>query len=168
MRYLSILLASLVCLQAWGDGHENQNAQPEAMAMETSVCSMKDGKTYEDFEKVIEKFKKWAAESNYNTYFVSNTPLYASPQAMPDVVLMEFSSFEGMATAWKTIWADDPQFLENFDKTVSCSRSLMHYYPMHTTRARTRRRPDYGCQLVYQKTRCYLGSIKQTASRILF
>ena len=45
---------------------------------------------------------------------------------------MEFSSFEGMATAWKKIWADDPQFLENFDKTVSCSRSLMHYYPMHT------------------------------------
>ena len=42
MKYLSILLASLVCLQAWGDGHENQNDAPEAMAMETAVCSMKD------------------------------------------------------------------------------------------------------------------------------
>ena len=114
MKYLSILLASLVCLQAWGDGHENQNDASEAMAMETAVCSMKDGKNYEDFEKVVEKFKKWAAESNYNTYFVSNTPLYASPQATPDVVLMEFSSFEGIATAWKKIWADDPQFLENY------------------------------------------------------
>ena len=81
MKCLSILLASLVCLQAWGDGLENQNAAPEAMAMETSVCSMKDGKTYEDFEKVIEKFKKWAAESNYNTYFVSNTPLQAQTTA---------------------------------------------------------------------------------------
>ena len=132
MKYLGVLIMSIVCLKAAADGHEKPDAGAEAMAMETAVCSFKDGKTYADFQKVVDRFKKWAADSNYSTYFVSNTPLYASPQAMPDVVLMEFSSFEGIATAWKKIWEDEPQFLESFEKTMSCSRSLMHYYPMHT------------------------------------
>ena len=132
MKILGVLIMSIVCLKAAADGHEKPDAGAEAMAMETAVCSFRDGKTYADFQKVVDKFKKWAADSNYSTYFVSNTPLYASPQAMPDVVLMEFSSFEGIATAWKKIWEDEPQFLEIFEKTMSCSRSLMHYYPMHT------------------------------------
>ena len=168
MKYLGVLIMSIVCLKATADGHEKPDAGAEAMAMETAVCSFRDGKAYADFQKVVDKFKKWAADSNYSTYFVSNTPLYASPQAMPDVVLMEFSSFEGIATAWKKIWEDEPQFLESFEKTMCCSQPYALLSNAHQRRARTRRRPDYGCQLVYQKTRCYLGSIKQTASRILF
>ena len=132
MKYLGVLIMSIVCLKAAADGHEKPDSGAEAMAMETAVCSFTDGKTYADFQKVVDKFKKWAADSDYNTYFVSNTPLYASPQATPDLVLMEFSSFEGIATAWRKIWADEPQFLESFEKTMSCSRSLMHYYPIYS------------------------------------
>ena len=60
---------------AFADGHDNDSETPVAMANTINFCSLKDGKTMADTEKVMGMLASWAEQNNPGLVAVL-TPFY--------------------------------------------------------------------------------------------
>ena len=127
-----ILLVALIAGQVRADNHsEMQNA----VAMESSICSLNAGKTMDDVDEFYSKFKKWAKKNDYKTFHTMNKPLYVGGGVDIPMLLIEFGSYQEMGQGWDKVSKNGQDLLAFFEETLTCSRNLAHYFPMHSSEA---------------------------------
>ena len=105
----------------------------DALAMESSICTLNDGKTIEDLDSFFKVFKKWAKKNDYNTFLTVNTPLYVGGKIDIPVLMLEFGSYQELGEGWDKIGENGQELLASLDDVVTCSRNLSHYFPMHSS-----------------------------------
>ena len=112
---------------------DNHGEAADALAMESSICALNDGKTIEDLDGFFKVFKKWAKKNDYNTFLTVNTPLYVGGKIDIPVLMLEFGSYQELGEGWDKIGENGQELLASLDDVVTCSRNLSHYFPMHSS-----------------------------------
>ena len=124
-------LIATCCLIATPLQADNHLEAAPALAMESAICTLNDGKTLEDLDGFFKVFKKWAEKNDYNTFIALNTPLYVGGNIDIPVLMLEFGSYNELGEGWDKIGENGQDLLASLDSVVTCSRNLSHYFPMH-------------------------------------
>ena len=120
----------LVAYPVQADDHEES---VNALAMEAGICTLNPERNLEDLKASFEVLKKWAKENDYNTFSTLNTPLYVGGGLNIPILMLEFGTYESLGEGWDKIGENGQELLASFDDAVTCSRNLMHYFPMHSS-----------------------------------
>ncbi len=117
---------------ALGDGHGDDSETPTAVANTINFCSLKDGKTMADTEKVMSMLASWAEQNNPGLVAVL-TPFYRTGgREYGDLMIQSFNSYEQLP-ALQASWENSGQKIQAaMDKVLDCEVALMNYYSSYT------------------------------------
>ena len=131
MNPILIILGALALLLLSGsikaDDHGGEENFP-AVALQSSICQLKEGKTLGDLDKALGPWRKWASSNNYDSFVSQNTPIYMGGDVGADVIWMEASPFELLGNAWESWLQDGASAQASIDKVVTCKRSLASFW----------------------------------------
>ena len=119
---VSVLLAVAVTasMPASADNHEQANVDPVDMYM----CTFREGKGFEDLDKLDARWKKWAAKNDPGQSAWRLVPmLRATDDPFAVGYLGSWTSGEAMG-AGMDAWAGGGDLLEDYEATIECKRAL--------------------------------------------
>jgi hypothetical protein len=121
-RLTTVALAAAATLSvqaAWADNHESDG--PTFNMVHVRTCSFNDGQGFEEFERAIGDWNRWADEQGYDDYMaITMTPNYHGPDAFDVAWLGMGATAEGFGARMDNYMAEGGDIMQGFLDVVSC------------------------------------------------
>ena len=130
-RYLFTSLALIVGFSIHAEHHEEAQTQLSPVSMQVNLCSLNDGASFKDIEKLDRRYQKWMNENEVERTVVRQTPLmFAQATDEPFFLDFQIGTHEAAGRAWN-LWMNTKagqELNEEWQRIANCQVRLGTLY----------------------------------------